>query len=40
MVDAIEEIDIPDNTFIIIIDDNGASAKGTPVGCFNEQKPH
>ncbi|MFW3113399.1 arylsulfatase AtsD [Mycobacterium haemophilum DSM 44634] len=37
VVDAIEELDVLDNTMIIyIIGDNGASAEGTPVGCFNE----
>jgi arylsulfatase len=37
LVDAIEDLGILDNTLIYyIIGDNGASAEGTPNGCFNE----
>lgn len=37
VVDAIEELGVLDNTLVYyIIGDNGASAEGTPNGCFNE----
>jgi arylsulfatase A-like enzyme len=37
VVDAIEDLGILDDTMIVyIIGDNGASAEGTPNGCFNE----
>lgn len=37
VVDAVEELGLLDNTLIYyIIGDNGASAEGTPNGCFNE----
>jgi arylsulfatase len=40
LVDALEELDILDDTlFIYIIGDNGASAEGTPQGTFNEMIP-
>ncbi|HEV7759372.1 MAG TPA: arylsulfatase [Acidimicrobiales bacterium] len=37
LVDAIAELDLLDDTLVyFIIGDNGASAEGTPNGCFNE----
>ena len=37
LVDALEDLDVLDDTLIyLIIGDNGASAEGTPNGCFNE----
>ena len=37
LVDAIDDLGALDNTLIYyIIGDNGASAEGTPIGCFNE----
>src|ERR671924_862708 len=37
LVDALEELEILDDTLVYyIIGDNGASAEGTPNGCFNE----
>ncbi len=37
LIDTLEELDALDNTLIYyIIGDNGASAEGTPNGCFNE----
>ncbi len=37
LVDALEELEILENTLVYyIIGDNGASAEGTPNGCFNE----
>ena len=37
VVDALEDLGVLDDTLIYyIIGDNGASAEGTPVGCFNE----
>jgi arylsulfatase A-like enzyme len=37
LLDAITDLEILDNTLIyLIIGDNGASAEGTPNGCFNE----
>jgi len=37
LVDALEDLEILDNTLIyLIIGDNGASAEGSPNGCFNE----
>jgi arylsulfatase A-like enzyme len=37
LIDALEDLDVLDNTLIYyIIGDNGASAEGTPNGCFNE----
>jgi arylsulfatase A-like enzyme len=37
LVDALEELEILDDTLVYyIIGDNGASAEGTPHGCFNE----
>ena len=37
VVDAIEELGVLDDTLVYtIIGDNGASAEGTPAGCFNE----
>ena len=37
LVDAIEELGVLDNTLVYyILGDNGASAEGTPNGCFNE----
>jgi arylsulfatase A-like enzyme len=37
LIDAIEDLGVLDNTLIYyIIGDNGASAEGTPNGCFNE----
>ncbi|MBX7434179.1 arylsulfatase [Mycobacterium sp. Y57] len=37
LIDALEEVGVLDDTLIIyIIGDNGASAEGTPNGCFNE----
>jgi arylsulfatase A-like enzyme len=37
IIDAIEDLGVLDNTLIFyIIGDNGASAEGTPQGCFNE----
>ena len=37
VIDALEEIEILEDTLIyVIIGDNGASAEGTPNGCFNE----
>jgi arylsulfatase len=37
LVDAIEDLGVLDNTLIYyILGDNGASAEGTPNGCFNE----
>jgi arylsulfatase len=37
LVDAVEELGVLDNTLIFyIIDDNDASAEGTPRGTFNE----
>ena len=37
LVDALDDLEILDDTLIYyIIGDNGASAEGTPNGCFNE----
>jgi len=37
LIDALEDLGIADDTLIyLIIGDNGASAEGTPNGCFNE----
>jgi arylsulfatase len=37
LVDALKDLDVLDETLIyLIIGDNGASAEGTPNGCFNE----
>ncbi len=37
LIDALEEIGILDDTLVyVMIGDNGASAEGTPQGCFNE----
>ncbi len=37
VIDALEDLEILDDTLIyVIIGDNGASAEGTPNGCFNE----
>ena len=37
LVDALEEMGILDDTLLyVIVGDNGASAEGTPQGCFNE----
>ncbi len=37
LLDALEDIEVLDDTLIyVMIGDNGASAEGTPVGCFNE----
>ncbi len=37
LIDALEELEILDDTLIyVIVGDNGASAEGTPNGCFNE----
>jgi arylsulfatase A-like enzyme len=37
VIDAIDELGVLDHTLIYyIIGDNGASAEGTPIGCFNE----
>ncbi len=37
LVDAIDDLGVLDDTLIYyIIGDNGASAEGTPIGCFNE----
>jgi len=37
LLDALEELEVLDDTLIyVIIGDNGASAEGTPNGCFNE----
>ena len=37
LIDALAELEILDDTLIyVIIGDNGASAEGTPNGCFNE----
>jgi arylsulfatase A-like enzyme len=37
LIDALSELEILDDTLIyVIIGDNGASAEGTPNGCFNE----
>jgi arylsulfatase A-like enzyme len=37
LVDALEELEILDDTLVyVIVGDNGASAEGTPNGCFNE----
>jgi arylsulfatase len=40
LVDTLEDLGVLDDTLIIyIIGDNGASAEGTPNGCFNELAP-
>ena len=37
LIDALKDLEILDDTLIyLIIGDNGASAEGTPNGCFNE----
>jgi arylsulfatase len=37
LLDALEELEILDDTLVIVVTgDNGASAEGTPQGCFNE----
>ncbi len=37
VIDALEELEILDDTLVYyIVGDNGASAEGTPQGCFNE----
>jgi arylsulfatase A-like enzyme len=37
LIDALEDLEVIDDTLIyLIIGDNGASAEGTPNGCFNE----
>ena len=37
LIDALEDLEILDDTLIyVIVGDNGASAEGTPNGCFNE----
>ena len=37
LIDALEELEVLDDTLIYyIVGDNGASAEGTPQGCFNE----
>ncbi len=37
LIDALEELEILDDTLVyVIVGDNGASAEGTPNGCFNE----
>jgi arylsulfatase A-like enzyme len=37
VLDALEELEILDDTMVILVTgDNGASAEGTPQGCFNE----
>ena len=37
LLDALDELEILENTLVYyIIGDNGASAEGTPTGCFNE----
>jgi arylsulfatase A-like enzyme len=37
VIDALEELELLDDTLVyVIIGDNGASAEGTPNGCFNE----
>ena len=37
LIDALEELGVLDDTFVyVIVGDNGASAEGTPNGCFNE----
>jgi arylsulfatase A-like enzyme len=37
LIDALDELEILDDTLVyVIIGDNGASAEGTPNGCFNE----
>ena len=37
LIDALEDLEVLDDTLIYyIIGDNGASAEGTPNGCFNE----
>ena len=37
LIDAIDELELLDDTLVyVIIGDNGASAEGTPNGCFNE----
>ena len=37
LIDALEELELLDDTLVyLIVGDNGASAEGTPNGCFNE----
>jgi arylsulfatase A-like enzyme len=37
LIDALEDIELLDDTLVyVIVGDNGASAEGTPNGCFNE----
>jgi arylsulfatase A-like enzyme len=37
LIDALEELEILDDTLVyVMVGDNGASAEGTPNGCFNE----
>ena len=37
LIDALEELELLDDTLVYyIVGDNGASAEGTPTGCFNE----
>ena len=36
VIDAIADLGVLENTLVFIIGDNGASAEGTPNGCFNE----
>ena len=37
LIDALEDLEILDDTLVyVIVGDNGASAEGTPNGCFNE----
>ena len=37
LIDALEDLEVLDDTLIyVIVGDNGASAEGTPNGCFNE----
>jgi len=37
VIDALEELELRDDTLVyVIVGDNGASAEGTPNGCFNE----
>ena len=37
VIDALEELELLDDTLVyVIVGDNGASAEGTPNGCFNE----
>ena len=37
LIDALEDLEIVDDTLVyLIVGDNGASAEGTPNGCFNE----